>query len=67
MLLPPGVQLREQECGFGGQNCANSLLFSLLAGNFGGEELARDYALRHAVWTAEKMRPFSVKVAENDS
>jgi hypothetical protein len=37
---------REQECGFGGQNFANSLLFSLLAGNFGGEELARDCALR---------------------
>jgi hypothetical protein len=50
VLLPPNVQLREQECGFGGQNCANSLLFSLLAGNFGGEELARDCALRQSFW-----------------
>lgn len=40
--------------GMGRLNLRNSLYFSLLAGNFGGEQLARDCALRHAVWTAEK-------------
>jgi hypothetical protein len=40
---------------FRGQNCANSLYFSLLAGNSGGERLAPDCALRHTVLTAEKL------------
>jgi hypothetical protein len=33
VVLLPNVQLRRKPCGFAGQNCANSLLFSLLAGN----------------------------------
>jgi hypothetical protein len=46
VLLHQNVQFREQECDFGGQNLANSLLFSLLAGNLAGERLAPDCALR---------------------
>jgi hypothetical protein len=38
------------------QNCANSLYFSLLAGNFSGERLAPDWSLRQQVLTAEKFR-----------
>jgi hypothetical protein len=45
-LLPQNVQFREQKCDFGGQNLANSLLFSLLAGNLAGESLASDCAHR---------------------
>jgi hypothetical protein len=37
------------------QNLANSLYFSLLAGNSGGEGLAPDCALRQLVLAAEKM------------
>ena len=40
------MRFREQECDFGQQNFANSLYFSLLAGNLAGEWLARDCALR---------------------
>ena len=41
------------------QNSANSLHFSLLAGNFGGEWLAPDWSLRQLVLAAEKLRrPF---------
>ena len=59
------VQFREQECDFGGQNLANSLLFSLLAGNLGGERLAPDCALRHAVCTAERLRSPSAQIRDN--
>jgi hypothetical protein len=64
-LPPQNVQFREQECEFGGQNLANSLYFSLLAGNFGGEELAPDCALRHAVSNAEKPGCVPRKIAGN--
>jgi hypothetical protein len=63
--VPPNQQFGENECDFKGQNLANSLLFSLLAGNLAGEELAPDCALRHAVWTAEKPGCNSRKIARN--
>lgn len=43
---------------------ANSLYFSLLAGNLGGEWLARDWVLRHVVWTAEKFRSLYAEIRE---
>src|ERR1035437_7246029 len=41
--------------GMGRLNSRNSLYFSLLAGNLGGEALAADCLLRQTVWTAEKL------------
>ncbi len=49
-FLVLNVQFREQECDFGRQNSANSLYFSLLAGDFGGEELAPDLPLSSTSW-----------------
>src|ERR1035441_10427073 len=43
----------------------NSLYFSLLAGNLGGEGFARDCVLRQQVSTAEKPCGFPLKIAEN--
>jgi len=48
-LLQQNVQIRGQECDFPDQKFANSLYFSLLAGNSRGEGLARDCALRQTV------------------
>jgi hypothetical protein len=48
---------------FRGQKFANSLYFSLLAGNLGGEELAPDCTLRHPVWVAEKSGCIPLKIA----
>jgi len=67
VLLSQDVQFREQQCDFGEQNFANSLYFSLLAGNFGGEELAPDCALRQTVWAAEKIGSLVPKTAQNRS
>ena len=39
----------------------NSLYFSLLAGNWGGERFARDCVHRHAVWTSRVSREIRVK------
>jgi hypothetical protein len=64
-LVPPNQQFREKQCDFGGQNSANSLLFSLLAGNSGGEGLAPDCALRQQVLTAEKFRRSSPRNLQN--
>jgi hypothetical protein len=50
---------------FPGQKFANSLYFSLFAGNSGGEGLARDCALRHTVWVAEKSGCITARIAEN--
>jgi hypothetical protein len=52
-FLQQNVQLREGRVHFREQNSENSLYFSLLAGNLGGERLAPDCVLRHAVWAAE--------------
>ncbi len=50
MLFPQqNVQLGERSSHFRGQKFANSLYFSLLAGNLAGEGLAPDSLLRHAV------------------
>ena len=47
------------------QKTANSLLNSLLAGNWGGERLAPDCLIRHAVWDAEKLGSIFLKTAGN--
>ncbi len=36
-----------------------------LPGNLGGEELARDCALRHPVWVAEKSGCIAARIVEN--
>jgi len=46
------VVLREIEVEFWGRNLENSLYFSLLAGEFGGEELARDCNLYQISFSA---------------
>ena len=43
----------------------NSLYFSLLAGNFTGEELVRDCVLRQTVWVGEKFGCIALKIAGN--
>ena len=45
-VVPQNEQFREKKSGFDGLKSANSLYFSLLAGNFGGGGLAPDCALR---------------------
>src|ERR1035441_953670 len=50
---------------FEAQNCQNSLLNSLLAGNLGRERLAPDCLLRHAVRDAEKLGCIPLKIAGN--
>jgi hypothetical protein len=63
--VPANEQFRERECGFEGLKSANSLYFSLLAGNSGGEGLAPDCALRHSVWTVENPGYMALRIAEN--
>jgi len=43
-------KLEREECIFESRISQNSLYFSLLAGNFSGEWLALDCALRHIVF-----------------
>src|SRR6266478_7707196 len=57
--------LEKDRCIFEEQDIVNSLYFSLLAGNLGGEELARDCALRHTVWVAEKLGCIPANIARN--
>ena len=58
------MQLRGEECVSEGQNLAISLLFSLLAGNLGGDWLEKDCALRQQVLTAEKFRSLYAEIRE---
>lgn len=59
-LVQQNAWFRERECRFAGQEFANSLYFSLLAGNSPGERLAPDCPLRHAVCSAEKSAQLSL-------
>jgi len=63
VFLPQNMQFREKECHFGGQTFANSLYFSLLAGNSGGEELAPDCALRQTFSRQPENRSFETQIA----
>ena len=56
--------LEREECIFESK-FANSLYFSLLAGNSGGERLAPDCPLRQPVWAAEKMSGFCREIRKN--
>jgi hypothetical protein len=63
--VPRNEQFREKKSGFEGLKSANSLYFSLLAGNSGGEGLAPDCALRHTVWVAENPGSIPARIGEN--